>query len=717
MAASTYFDQVQQLYIAYFGRPADTVGQAYWATQIDAANGSIASVISGFAASAESVALFGNSTSAQKVTAIYQNAFGRAPEAAGLAYWVAQLDAGTVSQAQASWTIQQSAGPGDASAVNNKLIAAKAFTAQIDTPAEITGYSGSSAAALARAYLSKTDATYASIANVLTDSAAALATASGTAVVTPVVPVTPVTPAFTASLSGRSVAFDGTATGDITVSWSGTVGASDATFARAANTATPITFGAAAPAANSVALTSTQTLAGSASTLAGFTSTGAGGVKLTDIASALSTKSFAANSAHDVLTVTDSAGSATNLSALTGFETIHLAGSTALITVANNTFGTVIVDSTASAIVQLGTGVQTFNGLGGNYTVTGGSGEDTIAAGVGTHTLNGGLGNDTFIIAAGSTNTIIGLGANDVLNNTAGGTVIGTNTNNFSATSASINNGSVTLTALSSGTTINLSAITSGTQGFTINGGAGGDILTGSAKDDVISGGGGSNFLNGGLGNDTFSVVSTDNDTIQDLSTGDILTVAAGGIASATSVSSFTASAATANAGTATITAAATASSINLALATGANGFTLSGGATNDTLIGSSKADIITGGAGNDSLTGGAGDDTFVISGVTTVTNGLDTITDFKTAGADKIQFSLAAVNTATNASLTAGALTANFVSGAGAVAGAATDYFIYDTTTGILSFDADGSGAGAAVALVTLSGTPTVVAGDIVLA
>lgn len=37
MAASAYFDQVQQLYIAYFGRPADTVGLAYWATQIDAA--------------------------------------------------------------------------------------------------------------------------------------------------------------------------------------------------------------------------------------------------------------------------------------------------------------------------------------------------------------------------------------------------------------------------------------------------------------------------------------------------------------------------------------------------------------------------------------------------------------------------------------------------------------------------------------------------------
>lgn len=42
MAAATYFNQIQQLYIAYFGRPADPVGLTFWATQVDAANGSVA---------------------------------------------------------------------------------------------------------------------------------------------------------------------------------------------------------------------------------------------------------------------------------------------------------------------------------------------------------------------------------------------------------------------------------------------------------------------------------------------------------------------------------------------------------------------------------------------------------------------------------------------------------------------------------------------------
>ncbi|MGV8864881.1 MAG: beta strand repeat-containing protein, partial [Pseudomonas sp.] len=153
MAASTYFAQVQQLYIAYFGRPADPTGQAFWAANIDAAHGDISAVIAGFSASNESNALFGNKSSIDKVTAIYENAFGRAPEPAGLAYWVAKLDSGTVSQAQASWTIQQSAGPGDAAAVQNKLVAAQAFTAQIDTTAEIQGYQGAAAADSGRAFL------------------------------------------------------------------------------------------------------------------------------------------------------------------------------------------------------------------------------------------------------------------------------------------------------------------------------------------------------------------------------------------------------------------------------------------------------------------------------------------------------------------------------------------------------------------------------------
>lgn len=392
MAASAYLNQVQQLYIAYFGRPADPFGQRYWAQVIDDAGGNIASVLAGFSASNESQALYGTSNTAQKVAAIYSNVFNRAPEAAGLAYWVSQIDSGKVTQAQAAYAIQQAAGAGDASTVNNKLIAANVFTANIDTTAEIAGYSGSTSAAAARAFLNKVDATYASIANVNTYAVTDVAVATGTVtVVTP--PPVVVTPTFIATLAAGAVSFSGPATGDISVAWDGAVGASHATFARAGNFSDAITFGGGG--ASSITLGATDNLIGSASTLAGLTTTGAGAVKLTDTSLNLAGKVFTANSSNDVLTLTTSATATTSLTGLTGFETVHLAGSSAVITIANG--ANTAVDSTAVVSVQLGSGGQKF---------VGSTGADTISGGTGIDTLTGGGGIDTFTFGAGNRSTL-----------------------------------------------------------------------------------------------------------------------------------------------------------------------------------------------------------------------------------------------------------------------------------------------------------------------
>lgn len=147
---------------------------------------------------------------------------------------------------------------------------------------------------------------------------------------------------------------------------------------------------------------------------------------------------------------------------------------------------------------------------------------------------------------------------------------------------------------------------------------------------------------------------------------------------------------------------------------------TIIGGAGVDTITTGGGADVVIGGAGNDVITFAAAPgsvETLIISGVTTATNGTDNVTNF-TVAEDFLQFSLAAVNAATGGALTAGAIAAgNFVSGAGAVALTATQYFVYDSTTGILSFDADGNGAGAAQALVQLVGTPALTVAEIILA
>jgi Ca2+-binding RTX toxin-like protein len=95
-----------------------------------------------------------------------------------------------------------------------------------------------------------------------------------------------------------------------------------------------------------------------------------------------------------------------------------------------------------------------------------------------------------------------------------------------------------------------------------------------------------------------------------------------------------------------------------------------------------------------------------------TSSEGNDTITDFL-SGVDKIQLASSGFG-----NLAAGVLNgANFVSGAAPVASSASAQILYNTATGQLSFDADGTGAGVAINLVTLIGHPAITAGDLVVA
>ncbi|WP_426116493.1 DUF4214 domain-containing protein [Pseudomonas sp. DSP3-2-2] len=545
MAASTYFDQVQQLYIAYFGRPADTVGQAYWADRIDAANGSIASVIAGFSASAESLALFGTATSAQKVTAIYQNAFGRAPEAAGLAYWVAQLDSGKVSQAQASWTIQQAAGPGDASAVNNKLIAAKAFTAQIDTNAEIAGYNGAAAAALARTYLSKADATYASIANVAVDSVAAVGAATGTVVVTP--PVTPVTPVptFTATKDGGNVVTFANAGTAISVTealgtYTFTSNGVNAGSATATGTISGITVAA------STTLSITSLLA------AGKGFTGAGTIALTDTGSVTAAALKAIEAATTVglvnaTAVTATSGSVADVKLVlvtnegTTGNKIDM-GPTVAVTL-NDAAATGILATDLSAIGSATTGVVAVTN---SINITGTVAEATAAlvtadslvvAGAATVALSGttALASALTAIDAKTTGLITATSITSVTGTVdevkafadATGLTI-TKAANYSVTltgavdSTSINaidtnngNGTITYNIGNTGSTVSFAGVTGA---VTIVGGTGADVITGGAGADILTGGGGANkFV---IGNNDSGIAQAAADRITDFVVG-----------------------------------------------------------------------------------------------------------------------------------------------------------------------------------------------------
>jgi hypothetical protein len=151
--ATTYYNDIQKLYVAYFNRPADPAGLAFWEGAVEAAKGSTAAVSAAFAGSDEYKAAYASKTNAQIVDTVYQNLFGRPAEDAGKAYWANLLDKGTVTIDAVVTAVAQGAQGTDLVAYNNKVTAAAAFTAAVDTDAEKAGYSGNDANKVAKAFL------------------------------------------------------------------------------------------------------------------------------------------------------------------------------------------------------------------------------------------------------------------------------------------------------------------------------------------------------------------------------------------------------------------------------------------------------------------------------------------------------------------------------------------------------------------------------------
>jgi hypothetical protein len=166
---------LEKAYLAYFGRPIDPNGVA-WYTQPSMTE---AQVEAEFSSSAESQALYGQGFTIAQINAIYNVLFGRDGDVPGMTWWANQVAQGLVTPAAAAISILNGAQGTDKVAVENKLAASHAFTAGIDTAPEIVGYSGADANAVAVAFLAGITATPATPAEVDAAIAASVAAGSG----------------------------------------------------------------------------------------------------------------------------------------------------------------------------------------------------------------------------------------------------------------------------------------------------------------------------------------------------------------------------------------------------------------------------------------------------------------------------------------------------------------------------------------------------------
>jgi Ca2+-binding RTX toxin-like protein len=136
----------------------------------------------------------------------------------------------------------------------------------------------------------------------------------------------------------------------------------------------------------------------------------------------------------------------------------------------------------------------------------------------------------------------------------------------------------------------------------------------------------------------------------------------------------------------------------------------LFGGYGRDTIGGDDGNDTLVGGTGRDILTGGDGSDRFKFVGA--LGSGVDKVTDFG-HGNDRLVFDRS-VFTRLHRDSDGTIENAQFHASAAGMAHDRNDRLIYDTDNGRLYYDADGDRVGAAVHIATLSGHPTLSAGDV---
>lgn len=95
-----------RLYQAIFNRKPDTAGLDYWTATYETAaatsgysKATLASVCVDWFGSTEYATAYPNTlTTSQFVSAVYNNVFARAPDDAGLAYWIDQLDSEAITR-------------------------------------------------------------------------------------------------------------------------------------------------------------------------------------------------------------------------------------------------------------------------------------------------------------------------------------------------------------------------------------------------------------------------------------------------------------------------------------------------------------------------------------------------------------------------------------------------------------------------------------------
>jgi len=379
---------------------------------------------------------------------------------------------------------------------------------------------------------------------------------------------------------------------------------------------------------------------------------------------------------------------------LSTVEHVQFADYSGDLTLADLLSGTV---DTSDGVYVGGGENDTLDGFAGNDTLSGNGGDDKLWGGLGNDYLDGGAGADTLAGGAGNDIYVVD-DAGDVVIEADGGGIDEVRTsvaNSFDNYSLAVTPGLGNVERL----TLTGSAKING------YGNALDNVITGNSNDNFISGGGGNDILQGGAGDDMYYVISLQDAVIEsaDEGTDFIFTgLAEYSLAAIANVEGLF------HYGSESFKA--TGNALDNYIYGGIGDDVFDGLAGDDQLNGGDGNDTLSGGLGNDYLNGGDGADLFVFETALGAGN-VDNISDFVAAN-DTIVLSKSIFTALAGDVLDPSAFASGLANQT------ATTRIVYVAGSGALYYDADGSGAGAAVQFATFIGVSgAVTANDFQLA
>ncbi|KTT46053.1 hypothetical protein RSA46_04635 [Pseudomonas oryzihabitans] len=452
-------NQVQSLYLAYFGRPAEQAGLTYWTSQT---NATVDQISAAFAQQPEYTNVYGNLSRVQTIQELYNNLFNRTASDAEISYWNASTD---VSVSRMALALVNGATGNDAVNLANKVGIAQVLTVE----------AGANASAQTLATAGDQTTNGANFGTLYTGSASA--SASQQAAQASTTALNSFSNQLKFGISGSNVVNGNGAT--VGASSTGTLGtttynaalnfagATSATLTAVDANAPTVTL----PAGNTVtSLTVNGTADGGVTgstitpllTFAENTNTGATQqlaslqLNLSNTTTANHLAPTLVNVATSItsLTTIDGSGSSANLginevssgaSALTNLTTLNTGSGNDTLVV--STIAPNAQTAVAALTVNSGAGADTITATVGTsaLTINSGDGADvlTLSAGAGVLTVNTGAGNDSVTLAATGTvastvtaahNEVITLGAG---NDTVTFSNVVANIQNFTAVTSS----------------------------------------------------------------------------------------------------------------------------------------------------------------------------------------------------------------------------------------------------------------------------------------